>query len=374
MNNEYLISKWAIIRRNELVDVPEEFEIHQDFLKDLDFTDFEDAFRQVHDIFYQIYTDIALNPDNFGFELYKKNEYDYFSKEAREARSKPWDIFYLLLYLFYSGEFINNMFIVDAKKFRSINKINKTNYLLKALSDYGLIFSNLKDYKLTPNTMSFEINYPDNRNILNVLSLVAKKVMDTQLKNIKNHFSNAVAFSNGFISWNYKILKEDLNHCRLAQGIEYVTDKLHNQANRDFAYALDKLLIEKGYYIGKGDSNEGPSMRYYETKSKSAYDFSLTLFEGELILELRIRNAEKCLEYLKECPDRIKEIFRQTDIGCQNRINKTCKYGVGYIFENEEKWHCGCCNAQFKIRPSIEDIPHYLKLVELGSKRNKTPA
>ena len=128
MNNEYIISKWAIIRRNELVDVPEEFEIHQDFLKDLDFKEFEETFRQIHDLFYQIYTDISYNPQNFGFELYKLGEYNYFSKEGRESKSKPWDIFYLLLYMFYCGEFKNDIFVVDAEKFRSINKVKKTKF------------------------------------------------------------------------------------------------------------------------------------------------------------------------------------------------------------------------------------------------------
>lgn len=369
MGDYYIISKWAIIRRNELVDVPDKFEIHEDFLKDLDFKEFESAFRQVHDIFYQIYTDISHNPEQFGFALYKHSEYNYYSKEGREAKSKPWDIFYLMLYMFYCCELENDMFIIDAEKFRAINKGKKTGFLIQALTDYGFIFTGLKDYKIPPSLKKFEIDYPDNRNILTVLSLVAKKAVDVQLKDIKNHFSHAIAFSNGFISWNYKILKDDLKHCNLAEGVYYVSDKLHNESERDFVEIMDKILIDKGFYTGNGDSHEGPSIRYYDQKSKSAYNFAITSFEGNLILEMRIRNAEKCMEYLKKCPDRIADIFRHTEKGCQNRINDTCKYGVKYIFENKEKWHCGCCCAPFRIYPIKEDIPHYLRLVELGSKR-----
>lgn len=369
MSSEYIISKWAIIRRNELVDVPEKFEIHQDFLKDLDFIEFEEAFRQIHNIFYQIYTDISNNPEVFGFKLYKQDEYSYFSKEGRESKSKSWDIFYLMLYMFYCGEFKNNMFVVDIEKFRSINKLKKTSFLIKALTDYGFIFTEFKDYKITSSLKNFEIDYPDNRNILTVLSLVAKKVVDIQLKDVKNHFSNSMVFSNGFISWNYKILKDDLKHCNLADGVYYVSDKLHKQSERDFVEAMDKIFIDKGFYTGRSDNHEGPSIRYYDKKSKSAYNFAITSLEGALVLEMRIRNAEKCMEYLKECTNRILDMFRYTDNGCHNRINNTCKYGVKYIFENEEKWHCGCFSAPFKIYPVKEDIPHYLKLVELGNKR-----
>ena len=109
------------------------------------------------------------------------------------------------------------------------------------------------------------------------------------------------------------------------------------------------------------------ALRY--SKGKAPYEFALGSLEGELVLELRLRNADKCMEYLKECPERIVEMFRQTDTGCQNRINGTCKYGVQYTFEGEEKWHCGCCGAPFKLHPEAEDVEHYLKLVELGKKR-----
>lgn len=32
-------------------------------------------------------------------------------------------------------------------------------------------------------------------------------------------------------------------------------------------------------------------------------------------------------------------------------------------------WHCGCCGAPFRIHPTAEDIPHYIKLMELGGKK-----
>jgi hypothetical protein len=369
MSSEYIISKWAMVRRNELVDVPETFEIHEDFLNMISFEEFEAAFKEVHDIFYQIYTDISCHPERFGFALYKHSEYHYFSKEAREARSKPWDIFYFMLYMFDCAEFRNNICIIDAERFRSINKVKKISFLIEALSDYGFIFIGLKDNKIASSLQYFEIDYPDNRNVLIILSLAAQKVMAAQLKNIKNHFSSAVVFSNGFISWNHKVFKDDLTHCNLAEGIDYVSDKLHKKEEQAFVEIMNKILIDKGLSTGKGDNNEGPSIRYYGKESKSTYQFAITVFEGDLMLELRIRNAEKCMEYLKGCPDRILDIFKKTDKGCQNRINGTCKCGVKYVFEDEEKWHCGCYCAPFRIYPVKEEIPHYLKLVELGNKR-----
>lgn len=367
MRDTYLVSKWALIRRNELVDIPDKLEIHPDFLQTLSHVEFESAFREIGEMFYQMYSDIADMPQRFGLPLYKIDEYDYFSNQAREARTAPWNLFYFMLCLFACGNFKGNIFIADTAEVRKINKAKKTNLLLEALCDYGFVFDGIKKYSLSSGDY-LEIDYPDNRNIIEVLSGVAKKVKNTQLKDVKNYYSNMTAFSNAFIGWNYKVLAEDMHTCSLAEGCDYVADKMHDEADREVISILDKILIEQGYTRKKGDPNEGPSVRYYRMK-QAVYDYALTSDTGKLYLELRIRNAEKCLEYLKECPERIVELFRHSDSGCQNRINGTCRFGVKYEFENEEKWHCGCCGAPFKIHPVKEDIPHYLKLLELGGKK-----
>lgn len=367
MSEGVLISQWALIRRNELVDIPDKIEIHPDFLQDISHEAFESAFREIGGLFYQMYSDMADAPQRFGLPLYKMDEYDYFSSQAREARSAPWQMFYFLFCLFSCGGFKENVFITDTAEVRKINKAKKTGILLEALCDYGFVFEGIKKYTLSSGDC-LEIDYPDNRNVLTVLSAVAAKVKNTQFKNVKNYYSNLTAFSNGFIGWNYKVLTEDLHTCSLAEGCDYVADKMHDDADREAVEALDKILMGYGAVRKKGDPNEGPSLRYFRGKS-SVYDYALTSDMGKLYLELRIRNAQNCLKYVRECPERIAEMFRHSDAGCQNRRDGTCKSGVKYVFEQEEKWHCGCCGAPFRIHPVAEDIPHYLKLMELGNKK-----
>lgn len=367
MRNELLISKWALIRRNELVDIPDKLEIHPDFLQTVSYEEFENAFRKIGGLFRQMYSDMAETPQRFGLPLYKEDEYDYFSNQAREVRSAPWQLFYFLLCLVSCGDFREGVFVIDTAEVRKINKAKKTNLLLEALCDYGFVFDGIRKYRISSGDC-LEMDYPDNRNVLTVLSAVAKKIRNTQLKEVKNFYSNMTAFSNAFIGWNYRVLAENLHTCSLAEGCDYVSDKMHDTADKEVIAALDKILSERGAVRKKGDPNEGPSVRYFCRKS-SVYDYALTSDMGKLYLELRIRNAEQCLGYLSECPERIVEMFRYSDEGCQNRVNGTCKSGVKYVFEQEEKWHCGCCGAPFRIHPVTEDIPHYLKLMELGGKR-----
>ena len=370
MRDTCLVSQWALIRRGELVDIPAQLEIHPDFLQTLSHAEFESAFREIGKMFYQLYSDIADSPQRFGLPLYKIDEYDYFSSQAREARTAPWNLFYFMFCLFACGNFKGNVFITDTAEVRKINKAKKTNILLEALCDYGFVFDGIKKYRLSSGDY-LKIDYPENGNLIEVLSVIAKKVKNTQLKDVKNYYSNMIAFSNAFIGWNYKVLTEDLHTCSVAENCDYVADKMHDKADREVIFLLDKLLIEHGYTRKKGDPNEGPSVRYFD-KQSATYDYALTSDMGKLYQELRIRNVEKCLEYLNECPNRIVEVFRHSDNGCQNLINGTCRYGifgVKYEFENEEKWHCGCCGAPFRFHPTKEDIPHYLKLLELGGKK-----
>ncbi len=367
MSDALIISRWALIRRNELVDIPDKIEIHSDFLQSISHEAFESAFREIGGLFYQMYSDMADAPQKFGLPLYRTDEYDYFSSQAREARSAPWQLFYFLFCLFACGRFRDDIFVADTAEVRKINKAKRTNVLLEALCDYGFTFDGIKRFQLSSGE-AMEIDYPDNRNVLEVLSAVAQKVKNTQLKDVKNYYSNQTAFSNAFIGWNYRILSEDLHTCSLAEGCGYVADKMHDAADREVIAALDKILMDGGAVRKKGDPNEGPSVRYFCRKS-SVYDYALTSNTGKLYLELRIRNAQNCLAYLSECPERIVEMFRHSDAGCQNRANGTCRSSVKYMFEQEEKWHCGCCGAPFRIQPVMEDIPHYLKLMELGGKK-----
>jgi hypothetical protein len=301
--------------------------------------------------------------------MYKADEHRYGSKEAGESRGAAWRPFYLLLYLFSSGEMRSggNIFAVDVSKFREINKINSIHLLLKPLSEYGFLFNGLNDYRIPKSTSGFEIEFPDNPLALTVLSLVAKKVAATQMTGGWNHFGNS------FLSWNYRILKNDLSTDGFGFDSDYVADKMHNAADSEFVYTFHKLMDEMGYFHERGGWNEGPDLSYYDKKTimdnRGPYLFKVMSWKGDLRLMLRIRNAEKCLDYAAQCPERIKDMFRHIDPGCQNQYNGKCKGGVSYFFEGKQRRHCGCCSPAFQVYPITEEIPNYLRLVELGAKK-----
>jgi hypothetical protein len=91
----------------------------------------------------------------------------------------------------------------------------------------------------------------------------------------------------------------------------------------------------------------------------------------KLEVGLRIRSVENCMDYLQSCPDSVKWIFtKESDPGCQRRRDNSCLHGVSYEFDGQKYWRCGCCDPAFRFQhPRAEDLPYYIKLVELGEKK-----
>lgn len=208
------------------------------------------------------------------------------------------------------------------------------------------------------------VSYPDNQNIIEVLSLVAEKAKNTGLDVM--HGPGRPDF---FREWNYRLLLEDMHTYSYDDAFYMLYDKMNGQ-DREFIKKFHIILMNKGYCYAPGNWNEGPGILYYDREPvrdrRGPYLYGLQSWKGKLILMLRIRNAEKCLDYVGESSDSIKDMFRKSDKGCGN---KPCKHGVGYVFEGESRWKCGCCNAPFITSPAVDDIGHYINLVDLAGKR-----
>lgn len=358
MGYTYYIEEWAEIRQKEVVRFPSEFQVHECFLKNLSEEDFQAAFREIHGMYFSIYGDIARLPQAFGMPLFKAEEFNDFTVQARDSRSAAYRPFNLLYNLLISGDFQNEDFIVDTASFKAINKVKNVHILFERLSDYGLFFEGLKNYKVTGQNII--MSYPDNSKVLQVLKHMADKA----------HNTNRL---NDFFCCHYRLFVDDMNTANYGYGADVVGDKMHTSEEQEFIYAMDAVLSGMGYFAKPKAWNEGPGYAYYDKESvmnsNGPYHYWMLSWKTKLVLYLRIRNASKCLEYLKQCPDTVRQIFLSSDTGCENRLNGTCKFGQEYTMDDTIYWRCGCCNAPFYFAPIKEDIPHYIKLVKLGLKK-----
>lgn len=368
----YVVSKIALKRRSELVEPPENLKIHKSFLIGLEGEEFSSAFRAIHRLFYELLSDLAKDPVRFGLSGLKTDQMRG-GKEESEARiAADWP-FYLLLYLFASGKMDNGIFTVDVPAFRSVNKGTKTvkhceNYF-KIFSEYGFVFKGLNHYRIPNNAATFSIAFPEFSAVLHVLHLVAEKCY-------KYLELNGFAL---FFTWNYRLVTQARDEMAF-DGHEVLADGLKDKTEQEFVFRFHEAMKENGYVCKTLANHDGPIIRYFENEKQPVYLFEIafdnimTTQDYSINVKLRIRDVEPCLEYLEQCPETVKDMFRkdfrQYSPECESK--RFCEKSLHYVYEGKNRWHCACYGASFQGVPMIIDnIRHYIALVKLGKTKAK---
>lgn len=374
---KYWVSIWAKFRQDEIVRISGNYKIHKDFLLEKNENEIRTAFTQINSLFVNILGDIAESPEEFGMPLYEKERFRQFSQEWRDSGQAPYRPFVLLYNLFTSGYIHNNSVYVSNEKYRNIKplpkylsgidlKVKNQHLLFNKLTDYGFYFEGLKNAKVTGKDII--INYPDNTILLYLFKMLADKAGNTK------HLMD-------FLCCSFRLLQDDMYTTNYG-CIEDMVDKVHTESEKNFVYKMDEVLMSMNFFRKLYGGYEGPGLAYYHSEkimeSKGPYSFRMIsrspditdLSIEKMLLGLRIRNVSNCLEYIKTCPDTIKQIFTEkNDIGCEKRRNNICKHGISFNIDDKEYWRCGCCHTAFNFKPKIENIPYYIKLVELGEKK-----
>jgi len=377
MYTQYWIYPWTKFRKAEVVRVPAEYDIHPDFLQGFDESEIRSTFAELNRLYLEIFDGIMEVPDEFGMPLYEIEKYRWFSTEWRDSGTAPFRPFILLYNLLISGEMNNDELHVSIDKYgniksapRNLNgstmKVRQAHFLFERLTDYGFVFEGLKNNKTTNENII--ITYPDNVILLRLMKRLADKA-----NNIGRLFD--------FLRCTFRLLADDI-HTINYECVEETADNLHTEWEKDFVYQMDNVLTSTGLFRKLYGGYEGPGIGYYRSEkvmnSAGPTSFHVhsrdaqiqNLSEENLTLSLRIRNVPNCLTYLESCPDSVKRIFTDyNDEGCGRNLDGSCKHGISYEINKTNYWRCACCGSGFRFKPCLEDIEHYLKLVELGEKK-----
>ena len=377
MNEDYWIYHWAIFRQAEVVQVPDEYKIHPDYAFIADENEIRSAFTELNKLHLRIFDDIIKSPMEFGMPMHKREKYRWFSSEWRDSGTAPFRPFILLYNLLISGQVTDHEIHVSIEKYndvksvsRSLNgsamKVRQAHFLFDKLKGYGFVFHGLKNNKTANSDMV--IAYPDNTILLRLVKTLADKAHNT-----------GRLFD--FLRCTFRLLADDIYTINYG-CVEETADNLHTEWEKEFIYKMDKALTSMGLFRKLYGGYEGPGVGYYRTEkimnSSGPTSFHIhsrdadisRLCDENLALSLRIRNVANCLDYMKRCPDSVMRIFTEyNNKGCGKRIDGSCKHGVAYELDNVDYWRCACCGSGFRFKPRIEDIEHYIKLVELGEKK-----
>lgn len=356
----HTIREWALIFRNELVDIPPEIEINDDFLKDLTREDFEQAYRSLWYLFYQIYTDAAK--DTLIFRVSDEES------DKRIQRGPAGNIFChmkQLYLLFKAGILTDDGLNINTNNIKQSHK-KSINSIIPVLTNYGFDFEGLIDGKITSKVLNFYIYYPDAPTFITVLYLVAKQAyMVKPYIYCNNEFGDNI---NLFMTWNYRLLAGAFGEYKYNDTYILFRDSLHKDEQKQFIDAFHEAMLSHGYFTEHWPGRGGGHISYFYKSIKEPYYFDVcTYHEFGMDVKLRIRNPEKCFEYMNNCPAKIKDTFKTSVYGCGN--HNDCNIPHKYIYEGVEVNKCACCGPGHEFEARIEDIPHYIKLVELSVKK-----
>jgi len=374
VKDKYWISHFAERRRDQLICVPSDYAVHADFSHLADEAEVRATFSRLHAFYSQIYEIMESSPDEFGMPMFLKAEYRNFSQQCRDAAQAAYRPFLLIYKLLTCGEIDGDSVRVSIRKFSDVKarpksetqvdeRLKNTHFLFQKFTDCGFVFEGLMKNKMTDSDIV--IRYPDDTLLLYLWKMLADKA-----KNINDMID--------FLCCSFRLLQDDMR-TKSYSDMEGFVDTFPVDEEKKFVLAMDETLTSMGLLRGEIGY-------YYRTESmirqRGPYPFRVININKwnpwisevkpeKVEVGLRIRNVEKCAEYLQSCPESVKWIFTaKSDHGCKGPANNDCKHGVRYEIDGQLYWRCACCDPAIRfMQPRIEDIPHYIKLVELGEKK-----
>ena len=362
---KYWIERWSLLRKKELLSYPDEFPINDVYKTTCTHEELKSGLKELHEIFSHCYDDILNNSADMLLPIYDMNEYDYFSKEARTSREESFKYAKVFYVLGYSGELKpNGELCIRTDKLKEqckALKITNIGAFLNKLGNYGIITEGLVNGKIKSNS-DIIVSFPANKSVITALCISAVKANNT------DRFKD-------FCRLNYKLLESDWDTVEYGYGVDHVSDIFHSEQDRKTAQLIHDELVKRNYCCNFQDWNEGPQIRYYKKKSdrnrNTNADFWLTSMDTNFRFYFRIKNMDKVLEYIKNCPESVINIFTVSDNECANRISGKCASGISYQLCGNTVWRCGCCNPNFQVTPTEQDYLYYINAVEIAGNKKK---
>jgi len=382
------VSEWALFRKAEVIKLPDDFEIHPDYLKIFDKDQVISAIKNIRQMFLNVYQDIADYPERFKMPMVEIREDELTKMGAPPAKAlsskwAPYRFFDVLINVLICGDIKDNMLIVENPE--TLKEANKTYKMTSAVDHkmsnidaiyaqfdrYGLFLDGLKNYKFAKDTGRITLSYPDNSDLLVVLKWMADKAHKFECRG-------------DFMLCQYRLLQDGMDSLNYGLGADYIADRLHTKEEQDCIYKLDEALREIGYKTHLSSAGwttkTGYNFLFYYENEKDKGNNDKSNFrasaEQKLYLRIRVKNIQNGAEHIKQCAEEIRKIFIPGDNGCANRINceekfrkgKGTSFGGGqeYIIDSVKCWKCGCHEGKFiTIQPQSDDIADYIKLAEL---------
>ncbi len=338
------------------------------YLQGLDEDRFWKACARIREIMTDYYTQAETAPAALDLPAFEIEKYRNTTKEARAGNAALLSFPCALLSLGASAVLDGDSMTVDISALRKFFSGIKGKYLpkqLNLLADYGFVFDPFS--KTLPRTGTLRIFYPDNGDVLTVLSAMGDKLtryLPCYLsgKPISGFglglLEQFIFVTPGLFADNTENLPpKSLEHMAAVVGKEHamsLTAIAEEFKKRGLTPEFDTAFLKNRFVDEKGKD----SLCYIEYG-----DYKTIWQDGneQLFLRLKLNHPDCYMDKIESLPPELFSTF--TDVWCAGCAEK-CNRRIVYQLGGEEKRACGCFFFSFK-NPKPEDLPLLFELYDL---------
>jgi len=348
-------------RRKHILPLPAEIKINSEYLRGMDNAAFVDAFRELHALVIRCYEDIERDPLAWGYPDYETTDGYY---------NRVMDVLFAIgLY----GVYEDGGIAVDGAAFfasNSIKRHKKIELMIKGFEQMGLLFEGFgKKVK------SFHVEYPDNKEVMAVLS-VYTSLLDTTKNDWQWYYLNGL--SHRFIEapgkypalWHYQM--------------DYATDELREVQMWLFdeaeKYGFSVTGFNKGCISYTKGSKEFLLVRNgHRPEGTNHFENDGTQIGTKVSF---IHAFERDPEGMRVLCDRFPDVFRLDDPGrcCGDKNDmphqfadhseddgKRCAFVMKFKFNGVSYKRCGLGNFFF-VDITLDDVKAILEMFLIENK------
>jgi len=334
--------------------------VHPRYLKTLDEQQFWHAYGELRDIFEDFYRRAVEYPESTSLPLYRLDEHDFKTKEAKAGRVSLLNLSVVLLAISLASVWENNALVVSHACFKAAIKSLKgaqTTEQIQRFCDNGFVFSNWNGKKFLP-CDTFKLDYPDNPNILAVIAAIGDKF--DQYRQAQEKILG-LEYMEQFIQFDPRIFADDSGTLPPKTFIHMIDT--FTESNRQLYYAIvDKfkereLELKLNAYFGA----------FYNSKGKDTLNnisfghYSVGIRENEpLTLRLKLIRISQYINKIETLPSHLRVSFE--NVKCFNCSEK-CTRKVRYSLGGKSKIACACDTFVFRDY-AISDLDTLMALFD----------
>ena len=338
--------------------------VHASYLNRINKAQFWEAFGDLRGIFENYYTEAVKNPSNLSLPVYEIDKYRNMSSEAREGNTALLDFPKTLFAAGLCAKLNKNALIINISVFKQEFKNiggKKLKEQINRLSDYGFKFSQWNGKSFPSKCETFEIEYPDNKNMLAVLLAVGERLK--KYSQIEPENSTGLYKLERFVFLDPNLYANDAAELPL-KTLEQMADAVGKPLN-DLLFKIAEKFKEYGMELRFETAFQ--KNRFFNEKSKDTLNH---IFYGDyregregnecLFLRLKLNHPSQYIEKINSLPQNLKESFE--NVWCNNCFEK-CKLRIVYELDGKEKRACGCFSFNFK-NPEIKNLDALMEIYD----------